>query len=78
MTASFICVAYSYSLRGYEGLWVESQRMMDVINLGKHGIRNTHVLVTVMGIFKGEDGSRINLLPLENVTSSDIRICMWL
>ena len=42
---------------------------MDVIHLGKHDSREPHMLVTVMVIFKGEDGDIINIPPLENVTS---------
>ena len=36
------------------------------------------MLVAVMGIFKGEDGDIINILPLANATSSGISIRMWL
>ena len=46
--------------------------------LGKHDGRELHVLVTVMGIFNIEDGDIMNLLPLLNVTSLGIMICMWL
>ena len=78
MTASYICVTCGYSLRGYEGLCVDSQRLMDGIHLGKYNRREPHVLMTVMGRFKGEDGNRMHLFPLANVTSSGIRIHMWL
>ena len=53
MTASYIYVAYGYSLRGYEWFWVESQQLTDGINFGKHDSREPHVLVEVMGRFKG-------------------------
>ena len=51
---------------------------MDVSHLGKHDRRDTNVLVEVMGRFKREDGDRMHITPLENVTSSGIRIGMWL
>ena len=51
---------------------------MDGIHLGKHYRRVPHVLVAVMGRFKVEDGERMHLLPLENVTLSGIIIHMWL
>ena len=35
------------------------------------------MLVSVMGIFKGDNGYRMNLLHLVNVTSSCISIRMW-
>ena len=78
MTASYICVTYGYSLRGYEGFWIDSQRLMDGIHLRKHDRREPHVLVAVMGRFKGEDGNILYIFPLVNVTLSGIRICMWL
>ena len=78
MTASYICVTYGYSLRGYEVLWVYLQRLMDGIHLGEHDRREPHVFVAVLVRFKVEDGYIIHLLPLVNVTSSGIRIRMWL
>ena len=78
MTASYMCVTYGYSLRGYEGFWVDLQRLMDDIRLGKHDRREHHVLVAVMGRIKTEDSNIMHLLPLVNVTSSGIRIRMWL
>ena len=78
MIASYICVTYGYSLRVYEVFWVDSQRLMDGIHLGKNYRREPHVLVAFMGIFKGEYGNIMHLLPSLNVTLSGIRIRMWL
>ena len=46
MTARYICMTYSYSLRVYKRFWVYFQCLIDGINLGKHDRRETHVLVT--------------------------------
>ena len=51
---------------------------MDGINLGKHDRREPHILLKVMGIFNGEDGKRMHLLPLVNVGLLRIRIHMCL
>ena len=51
---------------------------MDGIHLGKHDRKEPRVLVVVMVIFKGEYFNRTHLLPLVNLTSSGIRIRMWL
>ena len=51
---------------------------MDGIHLGKHDRKEPRVLVVVMVIFKGEDFNRMHLLSLVNLTSSGIRIRMWL
>ena len=64
MNASYICMKYGYSLRGYEGFWVDSQCLMDGIHLRKHDRREPHMLVVVMGVFKGEYVNRIHILPL--------------
>ena len=31
-TAAYICVKYGYSLQGYEGLWVDCQRLINGIH----------------------------------------------
>ena len=36
------------------------------------------MIVSVMGVFKGEDGDRMHLLPLINSNQSGIRIMFWL
>ena len=44
------------------------------INIGKYDRRESHVIVSVMGRFKGEARDRMHLLPLINVTQSVIKI----
>ena len=65
-------------MQGYKGFWVDYQRIIDGIHIGEYARREPHVIVSVMGIFKGEDGERIHLLPLINVTQSGIKIQGWL
>ena len=77
MTAAYICVIYGYSLRGYEGFWVDFQRLIDGIHIVNDDRREPHVIVSVMGRFKGEDGDCMYLLPLINLTQSEIRIRVW-
>ena len=78
MTAAYIFVTYVYYLRGYKGLWVDCQQLIDGIHIGKADRREPHVIVSVMRIFMGEDGDRVHLLPMINVTQSGIRIWVWL
>ena len=49
-----------------------------MINIWKYDRRDPHVIVSVMGIFKGGDGDFMHLLPLINVTQSGINIRFWL
>ena len=78
MTAAYIYVAYDYYLRGYEGFWVNFQRLIDGIHIGNYDRREPHVIVSVMGIFRGEYGDCMHMIPLINVTQSGIRIWVWL
>ena len=78
MTAVYICVTYGYSLRGYYGFLVDFQRLIDRVCIRKYDMREPHVIVSVIGIFKGGEGYRIHMIPLINVTHSEIRIRVWL
>ena len=51
---------------------------MDVIHLIFFNMRDTNVLLEVMGRFKGDNGDIIHIIPLANITYLGIRICMWL
>ena len=78
MSAAYICVTFGYSLRGNEGLWVDAQRLIDGINVGKHDPRASHVIISLLGRFKGEEGDRMHVFPLSSVTKTGIRIRLWL
>ena len=69
---------YGYSLQGYAGFWVYFQRLIYGIHIGKFERREPHLILSVMGIFKGEDRDHMHLLPLINVTQPGIRIRLWL
>ena len=78
MAASYICVTYGYSLRGHEAFWVDCDRLVRFIHVGKADSRIPHVIVAALGRFKGEDGDRMHLFPLVNETKSGVRIRVWL
>ena len=78
MAAAYICVVYGYSLRGYEGFWVDCDRLIKHIHIGKFDSRAPHVIVAALGRFKSEDGDRLHVFPLVNETGSGIRIRIWL
>ncbi len=78
MTAAYMCVTFGFSLRGNEGLWVDADRLIEGINIGRHDPRAKHVIVALLGRFKGEDGDRMHVFPLASVTRSGIRIRLWL
>ena len=69
---------YVYSLRGYEGFWVDCQKLIYGIHIGKYDRQEPHMIVSVMGRFKEEYGDLMHLIPLINITQSGIRIKMYL
>ena len=71
-------MTYGYSLWGYKKFWVDCQRLIDGIRIGNYDRQKPHVILSVMGVFKGKDRDRMHLLPLINLTQSRIRIWFWL
>jgi hypothetical protein len=80
MVCGYIVVTFGYSLRGHEGFWTDAGRLCEGIGTGRNpsvGERR-HVLVSLLGRFKGEQGTRMHVFPLSDRTSSGIRIRLWL
>ena len=78
MLGAYLCCTYGHSLRGNEGLWVDADRLCRHIGMGKYDQRAPHVLISLLGRFKSEDGDRMHVFPLANTTRSGIRIRIWL
>ena len=78
MLGAYLCVTYGLSLRGNESFWVDANRLCDHILLGKNDVREGHVNVALLGRFKTEDGDRMHVMPIANVSKSGIRFRMWL
>ncbi len=79
MCGGYISVTYGYSLRGNEGLWVDAERLIEGIDIGRNPTHERpHVIVSLLGRFKGEDGDRMHVFPLATTTKSGVRIRMWL
>ena len=80
MVCGYIVVTFGYSLRGHEGFWTDAGRLCEGIGTGRNPAvgERRHVLVSLLGRFKGEQGSRMHVFPLSDRTSSGIRIRLWL
>ena len=78
MAGGYIATTYSYSLRGNEGFWVDGDRLCEGIDVGKFASPIPHVLVPVLGFFKGENGERLHVFTLANNNKSCIRVRVWL
>ena len=63
MCAGYLAVTYVYGLRGNEGFWVDADRLRSGIELGRAATEDTpsHVVVSLLGRFKGEDGDRMHV-----------------
>ena len=70
INAAYICVTYDYFLRGYRRFWVDFNNFIHRIHIGKYESQDPLVIVSVMGIFKGEYRDHMHMLPLMNVTQS--------
>ena len=78
MTAAYISVTYTLSLRGNEGFWVDGDALCDHIQLGKEDKGTPHVAIALLGFFKGEAGERMHVFVAANITKSGVRIRRWL
>jgi hypothetical protein len=65
------------ALRGGEVLLMERTEFANKIDCGKFHPTEPHVLVPLMGRFKGETGERNLLLPFASVTSSGLEVRFW-
>jgi hypothetical protein len=71
-----LVIGFCSALRGNEILLVESSALCKFKDVGKNHV-TPHVIVPLMGRFKGETGERNVLRPLVNVTQSGIPIRHW-
>lgn len=78
MTAAYLCATFGYSLRGWEGLWLDAFRLRTYIEVGKFDPKGGHVLIALLGRFKGEEGDRMHVLPIANKSKSGIPFRLWL
>ena len=75
MCAGYLAVTFVYGLRGNEGFWVDGDRLTAGIELGLVGTAESpgHVVVSLLGKFKGEDGDRMHVFVLANESRSGIK-----
>ena len=80
MTGAYMAVCYGASLRGHEGLWVCGKNLVEHILVGKEETEELpgHVLVPLVGFFKGENGMRMHVCPIANETKSGVQVRWWL
>ncbi len=79
MTGSLIVILFCGSLRGHEGFMLDADSLAKNISVGiKTTNGKSFILVPLYGYFKGENGERMHVIPLTEVTRSGIKVRFWL
>ena len=68
-------MTYGYGLRGNEGFWVDAGRRRAGSDLGRNATEDSlpHVVVSLLGRIKGEDGDRMHVFALATESGSGIK-----
>lgn len=70
-------ILYAGALRGGEVFLLEASELSKLIFQGKNHKSHPHVVIPLMGRFKGETGERNVLLAFANISKSGIEIRTW-
>ncbi|KAI2498449.1 hypothetical protein MHU86_16033 [Fragilaria crotonensis] len=73
MGGAYFCVCFVLSLRSTEGLLADLEGMIEHYN-----DERPHVIIPLLGRFKGEDHSSQHLMPCVSVTESGIQVKTWI
>jgi len=76
--ATYLVVSFCASLRGPEGFMMCLGTLRDNLPNGLTDDKDAHVVVPLLGRFKGEQGERCHLLPLPAVTKTGFAPRKWL
>ena len=77
MCATAYVILFCGALRGGEVLLVEGSELVRRLAEGRNHLKLPHVVVPLMGRFKGENGERNLMLCLVRVTKNGIQIRRW-
>lgn len=86
MQGAYFMLCYGCSLRGYEGLYLESSDFTNFIDTGKDGVVEAdgtercegHVCAPLLGRFKNEAGEQKHVMVMVNESSSGLRFRLWM
>ena len=73
----YVVVCYGASLRGCEGFMIERSDLISHNDRGREDPEIPHVVVPLLGRFKGELGERCHLVMMVNVSRSGIQFRKW-
>ena len=67
-------MTYGYGGRGNEGFWVDADRLRGGSDLGRNATEDSpHLVVSLLGTIKGEDGNRMHVFALATESGSGIK-----
>jgi len=75
---AYVVTSFCASLRGNEGFMMDLAGLRKYLDCGRDEGENSHVVVPLLGQFKGETGDRYHLIPVVSVTASGLRPRYWL
>ena len=77
LLATYLVICFCGLLRGSEGFMVVWSDLVQFINKGKDDEELPHVVIPLLGRFKGKTGERGHLLLLSNETNLGIKVRKW-
>ena len=75
---AYVAVTYTASLRGHEMFMMDLAGVCKYIRVGQDHVELPHVIVVLLGWFKGETGEKYHLIPLPVQTNSGIKVGKWM
>lgn len=80
IAGAYFALLFGASLRGNEGLMLESQGLCKYISVGKdmQKAEDSHVLAPLLGRFKSETGERLVLVVIASISKSGLEFRWWL
>ena len=79
LTGTLLITGFVLALRGNECLMVDAGGLINHLDYGrKESTHKEHIVVPLLGKFKGEDGSRLHLMVSVNTTRSGLEVRAWI
>jgi hypothetical protein len=78
LVGAYSVITYILSLRGNEGFLLDLFGLRTHIDKGKHDQAHPHVVATLLGRLKGEEGERYHMLLMASETGSGLKVQKWL
>ena len=75
---AYFTISFVLALRGNETLMLDLKSLVEYVNEGKLDPKNPHIVIPLLGRFKGEDFGRHHILLAPNKSNSGFEPRKWL